>query len=154
MERFLTNWLTQPLFFMRTLTWFTITFTDCDWYCVELIAFTNKVEFSCFPKKTFRRPIKTFHLFKKQPHIWIQHNKTKDFWGLFLWDAEKFFFWETQYIALNPCWLFWLTFSSLPMSRFIKMPQISRKKKMKLKREPENYYFFLFRAVSSELLFN
>ena len=31
------------------------------------------------PKKGFRCSMKTFHLFKKEPHIWIHHKKTNNF---------------------------------------------------------------------------
>ena len=44
-----------------------------------------------FPKKNFFRLTNTFHLPKKEPHIWKQHIKT----GTFLWDTESGTFFET-----------------------------------------------------------
>ena len=41
--------------------------------------------------KPFRRPLKMIHLSKKEPHIWIQQNKTNNFWETFLWDGGTFF---------------------------------------------------------------
>ena len=42
------------------------------------------------PKKTFFCPIKTFHFSNKEPHIWVRHNKTNNFWELFKGTKARF----------------------------------------------------------------
>ena len=46
---------------------------------------------SAIPKKSFQRPIKTFHLSKKEPYIWTRHYKTNNFRGLFYGTVERIF---------------------------------------------------------------
>ena len=52
---------------------------------------------SCFPtkKKVFLLLIKNFHLSKREPHIWIQHNKTYNFQRNFYGKIERF--WDTRW---------------------------------------------------------
>ena len=54
------------------------------------------------PKNTmFLRPIELFHLSKKETHIWIQHNKTNNFWDFCMGRRKPFFGLSLFYVRRN-----------------------------------------------------